>query len=145
MVEYLFISSVMNGIWRSLCNVKFETYHGALVMVRSTFDLSLWIILVFDGLAHPHSWIPCVQIGFNMYLYIKVLFSRESNIILLSTSGFFKRSLSFQFPRWRKALCCEQTKLSAPFHSQPKIVCNFTKSVWNSTLQLLKCWQTEQS
>jgi hypothetical protein len=61
MVEYLFISSVMNGIWRSLCNVKFETYHGALVMVRSTFD-----------------WIPYVQIGFNMYLYIKVLFSRES-------------------------------------------------------------------
>jgi hypothetical protein len=32
MVEYLFISSVMNGIWRSLCNVKFETYRGALVM-----------------------------------------------------------------------------------------------------------------
>jgi hypothetical protein len=76
MVEYLFSSSVTNGIWRSLCNVKFETYHGALV--RSTFDWSLWIILVFDGLAHPHSWIPYVQIGFNLYLYIEVLFSRES-------------------------------------------------------------------
>jgi hypothetical protein len=23
-------------------------------MVRSTFDWSLWIILVFDGLAHSH-------------------------------------------------------------------------------------------
>jgi hypothetical protein len=34
----------MNGIWRSLCNVKFETYHGALVMVCSTFDWSLWIV-----------------------------------------------------------------------------------------------------
>jgi hypothetical protein len=34
MVEYLFNSSVMNGIWRSLCNVKFETYHGALVLVQ---------------------------------------------------------------------------------------------------------------
>jgi hypothetical protein len=33
---------------------------------------------VFDGLAHPHSWFPYVQIGFNMHLYIKVLFSRES-------------------------------------------------------------------
>jgi hypothetical protein len=77
MVEYIFISSVINGIWRSLCNVKFETYHGALVMVRSAFDWNLWIILVFDGLAHPHSWIPYVQIDFNIHLYIKVLFSRE--------------------------------------------------------------------
>jgi hypothetical protein len=33
---------------------------------------------VFDGLAHPHSSIPYVKIGFNMHLYIKVLFSRES-------------------------------------------------------------------
>jgi hypothetical protein len=48
-------------------------------MVRSTFDWSLWIILVFDGLAHPHSWIRYVQIGFNMHLYINVLFSRESS------------------------------------------------------------------
>jgi hypothetical protein len=47
-------------------------------MVRSTFDWSLWIILVFEGLAHPHSWIPYVQIGFNMHLFINVLFSRES-------------------------------------------------------------------
>jgi hypothetical protein len=78
MVEYLFISSVMKGIWRSLCNVKFETYHAALVMVRSTFDWSLWIVLVFDGLAYPHSWILYVQIGFNMHLYINVLFSKES-------------------------------------------------------------------
>jgi hypothetical protein len=78
MVEYLFISSVVNGIWRSLCNVKFKTYHGALVMVRSTFDWSLWIISVFDGLAHPQSWILYVQMGFNTHLYIKVLFSRES-------------------------------------------------------------------
>jgi hypothetical protein len=78
MVEYLFISSAMNGIWRSLCNVKFETYHGALVVVRSKFDWSLWVNFVFDGLAHPHTWISCVQIGFNMHVYIKVLFSRES-------------------------------------------------------------------
>jgi hypothetical protein len=47
-------------------------------MVRSTFDWSLWIIFVFDGLAHPHSWIPYVQIGFNMHFYINVLFSKES-------------------------------------------------------------------
>jgi hypothetical protein len=47
-------------------------------MVRSTFDWSLWIIVVCDGLAYPHSWIPYVQIGFKMHLYINVLFSRES-------------------------------------------------------------------
>jgi hypothetical protein len=28
MVEYFFISSVTNGIWRSLCNVRFETPWG---------------------------------------------------------------------------------------------------------------------
>jgi hypothetical protein len=53
MVECLFISSVMNGIWRSLRNVKFETYHGALVMVHLIEVFGLF--LVFDGLAHPHS------------------------------------------------------------------------------------------
>jgi hypothetical protein len=44
------------SIWLSISLfLLFETYYGALVMVRSTFDLSLWIILVFHGLADPHS------------------------------------------------------------------------------------------
>jgi hypothetical protein len=52
-------------------------------MVRSTFDWSLWIILVFDGLAHPHSWIPYVQIGFNMHLYIaKIKYIQELALML---------------------------------------------------------------
>jgi hypothetical protein len=105
MVEYLFISSVMNGIWRSLCNLKFETYHGKLVMVRSTFDWSLWIILVFDGLAHPHSWILCVQIGFNMHLYeyIKVLFSRESLDFRPKSHDICR---TFKLSCWRFVLMC---------------------------------------
>jgi hypothetical protein len=103
MVEYLFISSVMNGMWRSLCNVKFETYHGALVMVRSTFDWSLWIILVFYGLALPHSWIPYVQIGFNMHLYIKVLFSRES---LDFRPKSYDICRTFKLNCWRFVLMC---------------------------------------
>jgi hypothetical protein len=28
MIECLFISSVTNGIWRSLCSVRLEIYHG---------------------------------------------------------------------------------------------------------------------
>jgi hypothetical protein len=36
------------------------------------------MILVFDGLAHRQSLFPYIQIGFNMQLYINVLFSRES-------------------------------------------------------------------
>jgi hypothetical protein len=53
MVEYFFISSVTNGIWRSLCSVRFETYHGVFVMDRSTFDWNRWSTFVLDGLAHP--------------------------------------------------------------------------------------------
>jgi hypothetical protein len=70
MVEHIFISSVMNGIWRSLCNVKFETYHGALVMVRSTFDWSLWIILVFDG--KEINWIHRYQSFFFFFLFLRL-------------------------------------------------------------------------
>jgi hypothetical protein len=103
MVEYLFTSSVMNGIWKSLCNVKFETHHGALVMVRSTFDWSLWIILVFNGLAHPHCWIPYVQIGFNMHLYTKVLFSRGSLDFRPKSHDICR---TFKLSCWRFVLMC---------------------------------------
>jgi hypothetical protein len=68
----------MNGIWRSLCSVRFETYHGALVMERGTFDWNRWSTFVFDGLVHPQSWIPYVQIGFRTHLYTTILFSSES-------------------------------------------------------------------
>jgi hypothetical protein len=72
-------------------------------MVRSTFDWSFWIILVFDGLAHAHSWIPYVQIGFNVHLYIKVLFSRES-LDFHSKSHDICRT--FKLSCWRFALMC---------------------------------------
>jgi hypothetical protein len=102
MVEYLLISSVMNGIWRSLCNVKFETYHGTLVMVRSIFDWSLRIILVFDGVAHPHSWIPYAQIGFNMHLYIKVLFSREDMDFRPKSHDIYRTYAYMVWQIWKK-------------------------------------------
>jgi hypothetical protein len=54
LVEYLAISSGIIGIWRSLRSVTLETYHGALAIERRTLDWSLWSILMFEGLAHPH-------------------------------------------------------------------------------------------
>jgi hypothetical protein len=78
MVEYFFISSVTNGIWRSLCSVRFKTCHGALVMEHRTYDWNRWSTFVFDGLVHPQSWIPYVKIGFRIHLYTRILFSSES-------------------------------------------------------------------
>jgi hypothetical protein len=44
-----------NGICKSLCNVRLETYHGALVMDRRILDCSRCMICVWDGFAQPHS------------------------------------------------------------------------------------------
>jgi hypothetical protein len=125
MVEYLFISSVMNGIWSSLCNVKFEIYHGALVMVCSTFDWSLWIILVFDGLAHPHSWIPYVQIGINMHLYIKVLFSRESLDFRPKSHDICR---TFKLSCWHFVLCFCQVSFWSRY--RPKYFTSVCTGIW---------------
>jgi hypothetical protein len=102
-VEYFFISSVTNEIWRSLRNVSFETYHRALVMECSTFDWNRWSTLVFEGLLHPQSWIPFVRIGYRMHLYTRILFSSES-------LDFRPRSqdvcCTFKFRFWRFVLIC---------------------------------------
>jgi hypothetical protein len=63
----------------------------------------LLIILVFDGLAHPHSWIPYVQIGFNMHLYIKVLLSRESFDFRPESHDICR---TFKLCCWRFVLMC---------------------------------------
>jgi hypothetical protein len=103
MVDYFFISPVTNGIWRCLCNVRFETYNGTLVMERSTFDWNRWSTFVFDGLVHPQSSIPYVQIGFRIHLYTRILFSSES-------LDFRPRSqdicCTFKFMCWRFVLMC---------------------------------------
>jgi hypothetical protein len=103
MVEYFFISSLTNGIWRSLCSVRFKTYHGALVMERSTFDWNHWSTFVSDGLVYPQSWIPFVQIGFRIHLFTRILFSSES-------LDFCPRSqdvcCTFKFRCWRFVLMC---------------------------------------
>jgi hypothetical protein len=103
MVEYFLISSLTNGIWRSLCSVRFVTYHGALIMERSTFDWNRWRTFVFDGLVHPQSWIPYVKMGFRIHLYTRILFSSES-------SDFRPRSqdicCTFKFRCWHFVLMC---------------------------------------
>jgi hypothetical protein len=58
---------------------------------------------VFDGLAHPHSSILYVQIGFNMHLYIKVLFSRESLDFRPKSHDMCR---TFKLSSWRFVLMC---------------------------------------
>ena len=55
-----------------------ETYQGALLIILSIFDWNVWRILVLDGLLHPHSSIPYVQMGRSIVLYTVSLLSKDS-------------------------------------------------------------------
>jgi len=46
------------GICRSLLIIVLGTYHGASVIMRSTFDWNRSSISRFEFDAVPHSWIP---------------------------------------------------------------------------------------
>ena len=50
----------------------------ALLIILSIFDWNVWQILVLDGLLHPHSSTPYVQMGRNIALYTVSLLSRDS-------------------------------------------------------------------
>jgi hypothetical protein len=52
-LAYVLITSVTFGVLRSLRNVTFDTYQGALASLRN-----VWRIFVLEGLLHPHSSIP---------------------------------------------------------------------------------------
>jgi hypothetical protein len=88
MVEYFLISSVTNGIWRSLCNVRFETNHGALVMECSTVDWNPWSTLVFDGLVHPQSWIPFTKSVLGCICILESCFPEKVWIFVLGAMTF---------------------------------------------------------
>jgi len=59
----ILIISVTYGISKLLCKVWLGTYQGELLIILSIFDWNVWRILVLDGLLHPHSSIPYVQMG----------------------------------------------------------------------------------
>jgi len=78
LLALILITSVTYGISKSLCKVWLETYQGALPIILSSFDWNVCRILVLDGLLHPHSSIPCVQIGRSIALCTVSLLSRDS-------------------------------------------------------------------
>jgi hypothetical protein len=45
-----------------------ETYHVALVIVLRSLDWYRWMTAMLDLVAHPHSSIPYVHIGFSTVL-----------------------------------------------------------------------------
>ena len=49
-----------------------------LLIILSIFDWNVWRILVLNGLLHPHSYIPYVQMGRRVVLYTVSLLSRDS-------------------------------------------------------------------
>jgi len=71
-------TSITCWISKSLCKVWLETYQGALLIILSIFDWKVWRILVLDGLLHPHSSIPFVQMGCSIALYTVSLLPMDS-------------------------------------------------------------------
>jgi len=67
-MDNLLISVATSGMCKSLCNVRLETYHGALVMDSRDFDCSRWMICVWDGFAQPQSFIPYVHTGLSTHI-----------------------------------------------------------------------------
>ena len=51
---------------------------GTLLIILSIFDWNVWRILVLDGLLHPHSSNPYIQMGRSIALYTVSLLSRDS-------------------------------------------------------------------
>ena len=78
LLALILTTSVKYGISKSLCRVWLETCQGALLIVLSIFDWNVSRILVLDGLLHPHSSIPNVQMGRSIALYTVSLLSRDS-------------------------------------------------------------------
>lgn len=55
-----------------------RTYHGAPTIPRNTLFWKVWIILIFDILAHPQSCNPYIQTGFKICLYKSILFYKSN-------------------------------------------------------------------
>jgi len=79
--------SVTYGISKSLCKFWLQTYQGALLIILIIFDWNVWRILVLDGLLHPHSSIPYVQMGRSIALYTVSLLSSDSCERALAKKG----------------------------------------------------------
>jgi len=93
----ILITSVTYGISKSLCKVCLEAYRGALLIILSIFDWNVWRILVLDGLLHPHSSIPYVQMGRSIVLYTVSLLSRDS-----CESVFISQLMFLSLTFWRR-------------------------------------------
>ena len=48
--------------------MRFETYHGALVIELRSLDWYRWMIAMLDLEAHAHNSIPYVHTGFSTVL-----------------------------------------------------------------------------
>jgi hypothetical protein len=93
------IRSDMNGIFRSVWIVWFDTYQGALRMHRRTLDWNLWMRTMLEAFADPNTSMAYVNVGRRIVLYTVSLLSRESLDLLLrsglSRPNFLLRSVRF--------------------------------------------------
>ena len=107
LLALILTTSVTYAISKSLCRVWLETYQGELLIVLSIFDWDVWRILMLDGLLHPNSSTPYVQMGRSIALYTVILLSRDScERVFISKLLFW----SLNFSWLRLAFMC-RTKL----------------------------------
>jgi hypothetical protein len=76
------MTSLMNGTFRTSCKVWLVTYRGAFMIIRSILDWLRCILAICDLLAHPHSSIPLVQISFMIVLYRSTLLYMDAGDFL---------------------------------------------------------------
>jgi hypothetical protein len=88
-ILFSWMTSFMNGTFRSSCRVWLVTYQGAFVVIRNILDWLHCILAICNVLAHPHSSIPKVQIGFMIVLYRSTLLSSNAGDFLLMTQYKF--------------------------------------------------------
>jgi hypothetical protein len=62
------IRSDMNGIFRSVRIVWFDTYQEASRMDRRTLDWNYWIRTMLEAFADPHTYMAYVTVGKRIVL-----------------------------------------------------------------------------
>jgi hypothetical protein len=135
--DSLLISVATNGMCKSVCRVKLETYQGASVMDRRIFYCSRWMICVWDGFAQPHSWMPYVHTGLSTHLYKRSLFSRDS-LDLRPRSQYMLRNFRFKWRRFilirvrqvRRWSRCNPRYLTSNCSSIPTMIATGSSKVW---------------
>jgi len=99
---------------------------GAILKILSIFVWKVWRILVLDGLLHPHSSTPYVQIGRSIAFYTVSLLSRDScERVFIGQLMFLSLSSS-----WHLLVFMCVFLVSFSFRWIPRYLTSFSTGMW---------------